>query len=197
MDLMDVKQGRYDNVIVLFSDIRNFTKLTNDLPLEEIIHLLRVYFDEMAAIIVSNHGIVGTFVGDAIVGYFGLNALSKDTADNAAKAALLIKEQICFINIGRKIPVLNGMGIDGGSVMVGSVSVNDELKQTIVIGQPINNASHFERLTRISCHRIMMPQSVFEHLSPHLQQQFLDIGRCEVRGLEALVPLHADIIAKG
>ena len=196
MTLSDVKPGKYDDVVVLFSDIRNFTKLIVELSFEEVMHLLRIYFDEMAGIILANHGVVGTFVGDAIVGYFGLDKSEKNHADNAVKAALLIKEKIRFINIGREIPVLNGMGIDGGSISVGTVSTNDELKQIIVIGAPINKASRFERLTRISCHRIMMSKSVFEHLSPQIKEQFVDIGCCEVRGIEGLIPLYADIITK-
>lgn len=195
MILSELKQGRYDNVAVLFTDIRNFTKFTADLPIEEVMQLLRIYFDKMAGIIMANHGVVGIFVGDAIVGYFGLDKV-EHRIDNAAKAALQIKEQIRFINIGRNVPILNGMGLDKGSVIIGNVLTNDALKQTIVVGTPINRASRFERLTRISCHRIIMPKLFYEQLSPKQQEPFIAIGRVEVRGIPGLVHLYGDIVEK-
>jgi len=195
MVLSELQSGKCDNVVVLFTDIRNFTKLTSDLPIEEVMQLLRIYFDEMAGIIMTNHGVVGSFVGDAIVGYFGLDN-PECAADNAVKTALQIKEQVRFINIGREIPILNGMGIDKGSVIIGSVSTNDQIKQTIVIGCPINRASRFENLTRISCHRIIISKSFYDQLSQQYQEQYVDIGHCEVRGVDGFIPLYADIVAK-
>jgi len=193
MILSELKQGTYENVAVLFTDIRNFTKLTGDIPLEDVMRLLRVYFDEMAGIIMQNEGVVGTFVGDAIVGYFGLPDNSH-AADNAARAALQIKEQIKFINIGRQIPILNGLGLDKGTISIGSVSANDVLHQMIVIGNPINRASRFERLTRVSCHRIIMPKSLYDELSSEQQRSFVDIGRIEVRGVSELIHICGDVI---
>jgi len=195
MTISDLKPGTYDNVSVLFTDIRNFTKLTNDLPLEEVMAILRVYYEKMAGIILNNDGIVGSFVGDAIVGYFGLGSPSQDSLEQAARAALMIKEEIRFVNIGREFPIMNGVGIDVGSVIVGSVCADSD-KQTIVIGSPINKASRFERLTRTSCHRIIMSKRVYDQLSPELKKEYVNIGNCEVRGLEGLMNLYADCIAK-
>jgi len=196
MNVSDLKLGKREDVTVLFADIRNFTRLTHDLPLEEVMQLLRIYFEEMAGIIIGNNGIVGSFVGDAIVGYFGLEEPMPDAANNAVDAALAIKDQIRFINIGREIPILNGVGIDCGPVFVGDVSANQDIKQTIVIGSPINRASRFERMTRISYHRIVVSKMTYEKLSKNMKKQLVDIGRCEVRGLDGLIELYADRVEK-
>jgi len=195
MTIDQLKQGIHKNVVVLFTDIRNFTKMTNDLSLDEVMLLLRLYYDEMAGIITGNHGIVGSFVGDAIVGYFGLGNSSKEPSEEAARAALEIKEEIRFLNIGRQLPILNGVGIDKGAVVVGAVcSGNDS--QTIVIGSPINKASRFERLTRTSCHRIIISKEVYEELSSKTKQEYVNIGNCEVRGFDGLMYLYADCVVK-
>jgi len=191
MKLSDVKIGVHENIAILFSDIRNFTKLTEDIPIEKVMELLRIYFDEMASVIVANNGVVGTFVGDALVGYFGFED-SKNAIDNAARPALEIKEQSKFTNIGREIPILNGIGLDNGIIDIGTVHSNEKICQTVVIGSPINRASRFERLTRASCHRIIMPKTFYDNLSSELKNYFVDIGRVEVRGMSELVHIYGD-----
>ncbi len=195
MVLSEVKAGIHEDVAVLFSDVRNFTRLTDDISIEDLMHILRIYYDEMAGIIIANNGIVGTFVGDAIVGYFGIKT-PKNGADDAASAALQIKEQIRFINIGREIQFLNGIGLDKGPIIVGTVSCDEVIEQQIVVGNPINRASRFERLTRRSCHRIIMPKLFCQDLSSTQKKYFVDIGRVEVRGLPGLIHVCGDIEAQ-
>jgi len=58
-------------VTVLFSDIRNFTRITETLPPDQLVQLLNEYFTEMAKIIFENQGSLDKYIGDAIVAVFG------------------------------------------------------------------------------------------------------------------------------
>ncbi len=125
---------------VLFSDVRNFSSIAEQLKPEEIVKLINVYFDLQTRIIESHKGIVDKFMGDQIMAIFQGKAM----ADNALRAAVEIQRQIRLINHERDIKgkaILEvGIGINNGSAVLGNMGSVDRMDYT-VIGDVVNVAA--------------------------------------------------------
>jgi adenylate cyclase len=142
--------GSRKTVTVLFSDIREFTSLTETRPPKELVVILNEYFTEMAKIIFDNQGSLDKYIGDAIVAVFGSLIPLENAAQNAVCAA---------IDMMRKMPELNskwseqfegftmdiGIGINTGEVFLGNIGSPERMEFT-VIGDTINVASRFSDL---------------------------------------------------
>jgi len=127
-------------VTVLFSDVRNFSSIAEQLKPEEIVKLINVYFDLQTRIIESHKGIVDKFMGDQIMAIFQGKAM----ADNALRAAVEIQRQVRLVNHKREAKgeaILEmGVGINNGSVVIGNMGSADRMDYT-VIGDVVNVAA--------------------------------------------------------
>lgn len=138
----DGKKPRAANqkVTVLFSDVRNFSSIAEQLKPEEIVKLINIYFDLQTRIIESHKGIVDKFMGDQIMAIFQGKAM----ADNALLAAVEIQRQIRLINHERdtqgKAILEIGIGINNGSAVLGNMGSADRMDYT-VIGDVVNVAA--------------------------------------------------------
>ncbi|TDI99762.1 MAG: adenylate/guanylate cyclase domain-containing protein [Caldithrix sp.] len=138
----DGKKPRAANqkVTVLFSDVRNFSSIAEQLKPEEIVKLINIYFDLQTRIIESHKGIVDKFMGDQIMAIFQGRAM----ADNALLAAVEIQRQIRLINHERdtqgKAILEIGIGINNGSAVLGNMGSADRMDYT-VIGDVVNVAA--------------------------------------------------------
>ena len=125
---------------VLFSDVRNFSSIAEQLKPEEIVKLINVYFDLQTRIIESHKGIVDKFMGDQIMAIFQGKAM----ADNALRAAVEIQRQIRLINHERDIKgkaILEvGIGINNGLAVLGNMGSAERMDYT-VIGDVVNVAA--------------------------------------------------------
>ncbi|MCH7681326.1 adenylate/guanylate cyclase domain-containing protein, partial [candidate division KSB1 bacterium] len=139
---VDGKKTRAANqkVTVLFSDVRNFSSIAEQLKPEEIVKLINIYFDLQTRIIESHKGIVDKFMGDQIMAIFQGRAM----ADNALLAAVEIQRQIRLINHERdtqgKAILEIGIGINNGSAVLGNMGSADRMDYT-VIGDVVNVAA--------------------------------------------------------
>ncbi len=127
-------------VAVLFSDVRNFSSIAEQLKPEEIVKLINVYFDLQTRIIETHKGIVDKFMGDQIMAIFQ----GKTMADNALRAAVEIQRQVRLVNHKREAKgeaILEmGIGINNGSVVIGNMGSADRMDYT-VIGDVVNVAA--------------------------------------------------------
>jgi len=127
-------------VTVLFSDVRDFSSISEQLKPEEIVKLINVYFDLQTRIIESHKGIVDKFMGDQIMAIFQGKAM----ADNALRAAVEIQRQVRLVNHKREAKseaILEmGIGINNGSVVIGNMGSADRMDYT-VIGDVVNVAA--------------------------------------------------------
>jgi adenylate cyclase len=110
-------------VTVLFSDLRNFTRMSEALSPEEMLAILNHYFTRMAAIVEKHGGVVDKYVGDALMALFGAPVASADDADRALRAALEMTTGLDELNQQwhqRVLPtVVIGIGINTGFVVAG------------------------------------------------------------------------------
>lgn len=137
---------------VFFSDLRNFTALSEKRQPEEVVDFLNRYFTVMVDCIQTTGGMVDKFIGDAIMAHWGtLDSSESDTAD-AVRAALLMRKALMELNqdfVSEGVPTLRfGCGINTGPVIAGQIGSEKRLEYT-VIGDTVNLASRIEYLNKL------------------------------------------------
>ncbi len=143
--------GQKKELTILFSDVRNFTTLTESADPTELIALLNEYLAAMTEIIFKYDGIVDKFIGDGILAYWGAFTPGKNHALLAAQASLEMLERLAELNRrwegeGRKTIAI-GIGLNTGEVIFGNVGSGKKIEFT-VIGDPVNLASRLEGLNK-------------------------------------------------
>ena len=144
-------RGEHRSVSILFSDLRGFTTLSEQMEPERIAAHLSEYFDAMTAAIFAHRGMINDFVGDAVMAVFGAPVDDPDHAWNAVQSALAMNAALEGLNRrweAAGLPSLRmGIGIHTGAVFAGNVGGRDRIKYT-VIGDPVNVASRVEGLNK-------------------------------------------------
>lgn len=168
----EVHLGGEDRVVtMLFSDIRGFTKLSENLSPQATITLLNTYMTKMSRIIEGEGGIIDKYVGDEIMALFGAPSRHPDHAIRALSAAKLMIETLKKWNQERRQqgepPIEMGIGIHTGIVVVGNMGAEDRLNYT-VLGANVNLAA---RLCKVAA---PMQIIVSEHTlrEPKVQESF-------------------------
>ena len=144
-------RGEHREVSILFSDLRGFTTLSEQLPPERIASHLNEYFEAMTTAIFAHHGMINDFVGDAVMAVFGAPMADADHAWHAVQSARDMDRALERLNVAwdaAGLPRLRmGIGIHTGPVFAGNVGGRDRIKYT-VIGDPVNVASRVEGLNK-------------------------------------------------
>ena len=136
--------GARRQVVVLFSDIRGFTSLSERMNPDEIASLLNDYFSEMVEIVFHHGGTLDKFMGDALMALWGAPITRIDDADRATRAAIAMQQSLGRLNTrwarqGR--PALSiGIGLNLGEVFAGNIGSQRRLEYT-VIGDAVNIAA--------------------------------------------------------
>ncbi len=127
-------------VAVLFSDVRNFSTISEELDPEEIVKLINIYFELQTRIIESHDGIVDKFMGDQIMAIFE----GRNMADSVLRAAVEIQRQIRMLNqerVAEGLVTLDvGIGINNGPAVMGHMGSAHRMDYT-VIGDVVNVAA--------------------------------------------------------
>jgi class 3 adenylate cyclase len=163
--LADVKLGDHTQkeMTVFFSDIRDFTHLSERLTPQENFSFLTSYLRNVTPIIRAHGGFVDKYLGD------GVMALFPGTAIDAVQAAVDLGQQIARYNHGRQIAgyaaIRIGTGLHRGMLMLGTIGAEDQM-QTTVIADAVNLASRIEGMTKTFGVNLLLSGSVVENL-PH------------------------------
>jgi adenylate cyclase len=143
--------GEEREVTVLFSDLRNFTSMSELLSPQEMLGVLNLYFTRMSAIVEAHGGVVDKYMGDALMALFGAPLRHPDDADRAMKAALEMTDALDDLNRQwnqRGLPMIGvGIGINTDIVVAGNMGSETRLNYT-AIGDGVNLASRLEELTK-------------------------------------------------
>jgi adenylate cyclase len=136
--------GEKRQVAVLFSDIRNFTALSESMTPDDIASLLTEYFTEMVECVFRNGGTLDKFIGDAVMAQWGAPIGEVDDADRAIRAAIEMMEELEKLNAkwraaGRP-EIAIGIGLNYGEAFAGNIGSERRLEFT-VIGDTVNTAS--------------------------------------------------------
>lgn len=147
--------GESVQVTVLFSDIRNFTAISEKLDAHEVVEMLNAYFSRTTEPILIEGGMVNKFIGDAVMAIFGSPVRHPDHARRAIRAALqMVKEAEEFKQWmrerfpGRGLPEFRiGIGVHSGEAVIGDIGSVKRTEFT-AIGDSVNAASRLEGVTK-------------------------------------------------
>lgn len=164
--------GGEDRIVtMLFSDIRGFTQLTQNLSPQMTITMLNECMTKMSRIIEGEGGVIDKYVGDEIMALYGAPIFHADHALRALSAAKLMIETLKKWNIDRKIenedPIEVGIGIHTGLVVAGNMGAEDRLNYT-VLGANVNLAARLCKAAQPM--QIIISQQTLEQ--PNVRESF-------------------------
>lgn len=143
----DILGGKSTQATVLFSDIRSFTTLSEELGPQTTVSLLNKYFTLMVDCIQAEGGILDKFIGDAIMAGFGVPVAHPDDEDRAVRCAIKMLGELRVWN-GYRIkasrrPIEIGVGLNTDTVVSGNIGSPKRMDYTM-IGDGVNLASRLE-----------------------------------------------------
>ncbi len=179
--IIDVTLG--DNIqqemSIVFSDIRDFTTLSERMTPEENFKFINAYLSRMESAIVENNGFIDKYIGDAIM------ALFSGSADDAVKAGIAMRHRLADYNQYRAnsgdVPIKIGIGINTGSLMLGTVGGKNRMDGT-VISNAVNLASRLESLTKNYGVSLLISQPTFLGLHDPSEYNIRFIEKVKVKG---------------
>jgi len=192
----DVKLGGESRqVSVLFSDIRGFSTMSENMAPDEVVEFLNEYLTEMTEAVQAWGGYVNNFIGDAIVVIFGAPDSQNEMEFNAVSAALAMRKKLELINLKRAqrgdAIVKCGIGISTGEVVAGQVGSLERFLYT-VIGDAVNVAARLETLTKeYPDYNILINDDTYKGIAKKDSFNFTHIGQQQVKGRTQGVDVYA------
>jgi adenylate cyclase len=133
--------GEEREVTILFSDIRGFTSMSENMSPEKVVSTLNEYFSDMIDIVFKYNGTLDKIIGDELMIVYGAPISAEDDTQRAVTTAVEMQKQIIRLNKERKkrkdIPISAGIGINRGIVVSGNIGSRDMMDYT-VIGDTVN-----------------------------------------------------------
>lgn len=187
--IVDVRLGDQvqKRMTVLFSDIRSFTTLSEQMTPQENFNFINSYLGQMGPLIREHDGFIDKYIGDAIM------ALFDRSPDGAIAAGVAMMRQLEVYNVGRgragyaRIEI--GIGINTGELMLGTIGERDRMEGT-VISDAVNLASRVEGLTKEYAAPLLITDETLRHLEhpERFAVRFLD--RVKVKGKSEPVTVY-------
>jgi len=181
-------KGQRNQVSVLFTDVRGFTAIAETREPEAIVDALNEYFAIATSAIVAAGGYVDKYIGDAVLGVFGVPSSHDDHALLAVKAAVTIQKQLKRRSRNNLNPFLDkvGIGVNSGLVLSGNIGSDDKMEYT-VIGDCVNVASRLNGLAAPG--EIIVSDAVVSQIPSHLIT-LRTLAAQPVKGKKELVVAH-------
>lgn len=173
--------GDRRDLVILVSDIRNFTTMTETMNPEKLVKGLNQYFSDMITIIHEKGGIVDKFIGDGILAVFGLDnphgAPDRALATARKMLSLLHDKQSDYL-----LPIHIGVGIHCGDVIAGNIGSSERLEFTF-IGDAVNTAARLESLTKELKRPLVVSERIYSQFSEiHHGLPWVDFGDQALKG---------------
>ncbi|MBN1961188.1 MAG: adenylate/guanylate cyclase domain-containing protein [Deltaproteobacteria bacterium] len=185
-------RGETRKAVVLFSDIRSFTTLSEQLTPVEVVAMLNEYFTEMVEIIFKYDGFINKFIGDAIMAIYNVPIDQPDPELRAIKTGLEMLEALDRLNQRRQdrgqFTLKIGIGINTGPVVAGNLGHERRLEYT-VIGDMVNLAQRIESQTKVTGTPLLVSQSTFMPCYNQLVAQ--ELPPVKVKGKKEPVVLYS------
>lgn len=187
--ITDVSEGDQiqKDMTILFSDIRNFTKLSEKMTPAENFYFVNEFLHHIEPQISAHHGFVDKYFGD------GIMALFSTSADDALKSAIAMLDALSHYNIIRKNEgkdeIAIGIGLNSGKLMLGTVGAEDRMDVT-VISDAVNLASRIEHVTKIYHTPLLITEEVYHRLKQPSIYSIRKIGLTAIRGKAQMITIY-------
>ena len=163
--------GKKMKVTILFLDIRNFTRLSEQLTPEAVVDLLNSFFEEMVGIVFKYDGTLDKYLGDGMMVIFGAPVDRPDNARRAVECAL--EMQKASIEFSRRRRVENiytidgiGVGVNTGEVVVGNIG-SQKHKEYTIIGDNVNLAARIVSIALVN--QVLISEGTYLELADKLE----------------------------
>ncbi len=187
--LLDLGGARRE-LTVLFSDIRDFTGLSERLSPEELVALLNVYLTPMTEEVLVRGGYLDKYIGDAVMAVYGAPVPKADHAARALATAVAMSEALARLGPvlqARGVDLKIGIGVNTGDMVVGNMGSRERFDYTVV-GDAVNLASRLEGLTKVyGVFCIVGPQT---RAAAPVGYQFRELDLVRVKGKGHPVAIH-------
>jgi adenylate cyclase len=187
----DLMKGERKEVTVLFSDIRGYTTLTENLEADKVVEMLNAYFETMVEAVFNFEGTLDKFIGDALMAVFGAPLPLKNHAWAAIQSALDMRQRLVRFNrerVDTKQPEIRiGIGISSGEVVSGNIGSQRKMEYT-VIGDGVNLSSRLEGVTKEYGCDIVLSEFTYAVCKDKIWVRELD--RTQVKGKQRAVNLY-------
>ena len=192
--------GKLKELTVFFSDIADFTSITEDLPPNELTHQLSEYFDQVTKIILAHRGTVDKYIGDAVMAFWGAPYDLEDHALLACKAALRCQREIKILSARWKsegrYEFHTRIGLSTGEIVVGNIGSEQRLNYS-VIGDSVNLASRLESLNKQYHTSIIISEATYQSCAAQIEARLIDFvvvkGKLEPVRIYELIGERGDI----
>ncbi len=170
--------GERKTMTVLFSDIANFTTVSEGLAPEDLVAHLNEYLTAMTDVVFQNSGTLDKYIGDAIIAFWGAPLELKDHAYQACRTAIEMTKRLETLRAkwaAEGKPVLDfRIGINSGEMVVGNVGGKERFDYT-VIGDNVNLASRLETANKMYRTRILLSEYTHELVKKEAFARELDL----------------------
>jgi adenylate cyclase len=181
-----IRQGAARCIVILFSDIRGYTSMSEQLSAQEMVTQLNEYFERMVSAVFQRKGAVDKFIGDAMMAVWGRfrdGPREEDLADDACQAvdaALAMRAELANLNEGWRAKNMKelsiGIGIHQGEAVVGEIGSHERAELT-AIGDCVNLGSRLEGATKEYGLDLLISDAVKQRVEPRFICRSVDLVR--------------------
>ena len=190
-------KGEQKELSIFFSDIRDFTSISESMSSQQLSQLLNEYLTAMSNIVIRHNGMVDKFIGDAIMAVWGAPLDDELHAVHAARASLEMLDTLHHLQKEwkrRGLPALDiGIGVNTGIVSVGNFGSHARFDYT-VIGDNVNLASRLEGLNKMYGTKIIISQYTREAIGEGFCCKLLDL--VQVKGKKTATKIY-ELVCEG
>lgn len=178
--------GARREATMLFTDIADFTSISESMEAEKLMLTVSEYMQEVGSVILENGGTIDKYIGDAIMAFWNAPTRQKNHAELACEAALQAREASSALNAmwrDNGMPELfTRFGIHTGEPIIGNVGSDDRINYT-AMGAPVNLASRLEGLNKYYGTQILVSETVVRRVEGKFA--FRSVGKVMPKGLSA------------
>jgi adenylate cyclase len=187
--------GKRLELTVLFSDIRGFTTLSQELSPERVVAILNQYLTAMTEVIFQNRGTVDKFLGDGVMVLFGAPLTCPDAPVRAVNTAIQMQERLEELGANWERegvgPLRIGIGIHTGDAIVGNIGSPRRMSYT-AIGDTVNIASRLQDLTKTFDSSIIFSEAVYRCIKE--QAAVKPLGPVILKGRDEPINIYGIVV---
>lgn len=178
--------GDLREMTVMFSDVRNFSALSERTAPTELVAILNRLFAALGAAIIGQHGTIDKFMGDAVMAFWNAPATLDRHPLYACRAALAMRAALSRLNAGSAEPIAIGIGVATGPALVGNMGLETRFNYSC-IGDTVNVASRLEGACRVVGYDILITAET-RAAAPELA--CLPAGSLALKGMSEREPIY-------